>query len=371
MKRSEAAGQRLEEAKCINQSLSALGDVIAALKLKRGHVPYRNSKLTHYLQDSLGSKRSKVLMLAQVSPDQVQRNAQFTEKRPIHCLHLRHHLLKHGRFMVQADFSESLCTLNFAARVRATELCQSQSGGGAAVSVLSVPLPFVSNSADSAVFSAFRSLTELFRSQAATGLAAAASGQQRSSSAAGGHRQQQRSIARAASTPATLPSRASTAAAASTGCSYLATYKSSSVSPARLSEPPPPPTPPPEPQQQEEPGDHGTDHGRGHHRPSVEVLAPASGFAVAAAVAGTQSPQRSAASAAAKATAEKAARIRKASSSAASSSHGVEVAGSAAKVQVEKRSCSTAFTLRYDLLKHLGVSDADLLRSAGGSFAPG
>ena len=52
--RSEATGQRLEETKSINKSLSALGDVIAALKQKQAHIPYRNSKLTHYLQDSLG-----------------------------------------------------------------------------------------------------------------------------------------------------------------------------------------------------------------------------------------------------------------------------------------------------------------------------
>ena len=52
--RSEATGQRLEETKSINKSLSALGDVIAALKQKKqAHIPYRNSKLTHYLQDSL------------------------------------------------------------------------------------------------------------------------------------------------------------------------------------------------------------------------------------------------------------------------------------------------------------------------------
>lgn len=52
--RSEATGDRLKEAQHINKSLSALGDVIAALAQKNGHVPFRNSKLTQLLQDSLG-----------------------------------------------------------------------------------------------------------------------------------------------------------------------------------------------------------------------------------------------------------------------------------------------------------------------------
>ena len=52
--KSEVTGDRLIEAKHINKSLSALGDVIASLAQKNPHVPYRNSKLTQLLQDSLG-----------------------------------------------------------------------------------------------------------------------------------------------------------------------------------------------------------------------------------------------------------------------------------------------------------------------------
>lgn len=52
--KSEVTGERLKEAQHINKSLSALGDVIASLAQKNAHVPYRNSKLTQLLQDSLG-----------------------------------------------------------------------------------------------------------------------------------------------------------------------------------------------------------------------------------------------------------------------------------------------------------------------------
>ena len=45
VKESGATGQRFEEAKKINGSLSSLGDVIAALGSKNKHIPYRNSKV--------------------------------------------------------------------------------------------------------------------------------------------------------------------------------------------------------------------------------------------------------------------------------------------------------------------------------------
>lgn len=51
--KSGATGVRLKEAQSINKSLSALGDVIHALRARQSHVPYRNSKLTHLLQDCL------------------------------------------------------------------------------------------------------------------------------------------------------------------------------------------------------------------------------------------------------------------------------------------------------------------------------
>jgi kinesin family protein 3/17 len=60
---TDAEGERLREATRINLSLSALGNVISALVDGRSkHIPYRDSKLTRLLQDSLGGN-TKTLMV--------------------------------------------------------------------------------------------------------------------------------------------------------------------------------------------------------------------------------------------------------------------------------------------------------------------
>uniref|UniRef100_A0A7S3ZCK1 Kinesin motor domain-containing protein n=1 Tax=Lotharella globosa TaxID=91324 RepID=A0A7S3ZCK1_9EUKA len=62
-----ANAQQLKEAQSINQSLSALGNVIAALSTGSKHVPYRSHVLTNLMSDSLGGN-AKTLMFVNVSP---------------------------------------------------------------------------------------------------------------------------------------------------------------------------------------------------------------------------------------------------------------------------------------------------------------
>lgn len=67
VKKSGVEGANLKEAAQINQSLSALGNVMEALDRKASHIPYRDSKLTFLLQDSLGGN-SRTMMIVAVDP---------------------------------------------------------------------------------------------------------------------------------------------------------------------------------------------------------------------------------------------------------------------------------------------------------------
>lgn len=105
--KTDATGIVLKEAQAINKSLSALGDVINALGNSRNtHVPYRNSKLTFLLQDSL-SGNSKMLMFVNISP-------------------------------AHYNVGETVCSLNFASRCKSVELGQAKKnvqGGGTGAAV--------------------------------------------------------------------------------------------------------------------------------------------------------------------------------------------------------------------------------------------
>lgn len=62
--KTHVKGKQLDEAKNINKSLSAQGLVINALVEKKDHIPYRDSKLTRMLQESLGGNALTTLLIA-------------------------------------------------------------------------------------------------------------------------------------------------------------------------------------------------------------------------------------------------------------------------------------------------------------------
>lgn len=78
-----ATAERLKEASKINRALSSLGNVISALAEKSPHVPYRDSKLTRLLQDSLGGN-SKTIMIANIGPSEYNYNESLTTLRYAH-----------------------------------------------------------------------------------------------------------------------------------------------------------------------------------------------------------------------------------------------------------------------------------------------
>jgi len=93
--KSGATGDGMKEALAINKSLSALGNVIANLQKQTKHIPFRDSKLTYLLQNSLGGS-CKCVMFCNVSP-------------------------------AASNFQETNCSLEFALRVNQTKLGTSKS----------------------------------------------------------------------------------------------------------------------------------------------------------------------------------------------------------------------------------------------------
>eukprot|EP00812_Abedinium_dasypus_P014217 NODE_772_length_1368_cov_494.155369.p1 GENE.NODE_772_length_1368_cov_494.155369~~NODE_772_length_1368_cov_494.155369.p1 ORF type:complete len:326 (+),score=69.75 NODE_772_length_1368_cov_494.155369:29-1006(+) len=72
---SGSTGERLKETQNINRSLSCLADVFLAKAERRGHVPFRNSKLTYLMEPCL-SAHGKTMMLVNVCPE--ERNSHET-----------------------------------------------------------------------------------------------------------------------------------------------------------------------------------------------------------------------------------------------------------------------------------------------------
>lgn len=81
--KTRVEGERLKETLAINKSLTAFSDVISALKEKKEHVPYRNSKLTFCLQPQLSSQTGKILMIVNlnpISPNETLNSLRFAQK---------------------------------------------------------------------------------------------------------------------------------------------------------------------------------------------------------------------------------------------------------------------------------------------------
>ena len=108
-----AKGQTLEEAKKINQSLSALGQVIKSLADQKKHVPYRDSKLTRILQEALGGN-SKTSLIVACSPHLVRT---FLCPRPRNSSRAAERVV-FAAWAAQDNIEETISTLKFAERAK-------------------------------------------------------------------------------------------------------------------------------------------------------------------------------------------------------------------------------------------------------------
>jgi hypothetical protein len=123
--KSRSDGRRLEEAKKINKSISALGNCVAALAEGRPgcHVPFRDSKLTRILTDTLGGN-AKSCICANISPASVSfEETNSTLIFASRSMAVRHHAVVNE--MVLAD-SKGECAqmLNQQARATVNELLE-------------------------------------------------------------------------------------------------------------------------------------------------------------------------------------------------------------------------------------------------------
>lgn len=124
--KSGAEGERLKEAQNINRSLLALGDVIQALRGNQTHIPFRNSRLTYLLQDSLG-KGNKTAMVVQVcvnSPLTFLYSI-FTSRSLSSITSIFEDRFERLLLQVSAlesNVGETLCSLKFAQKVCKVEL---------------------------------------------------------------------------------------------------------------------------------------------------------------------------------------------------------------------------------------------------------
>ena len=163
--KTDASGDRLVEAAAINKSLTSLGQVFQALASGAPHVPYRNSKLTYALQDSLGGD-SKTCVFVNCSPK--ERCAEWVWGKggwwwwwcvgwwgvwpvltdggggsyAVYCafdVHSDSHFLNDAcslpsfSFPPSSNLSETHCTLKFGQNVRKVELgpaSKNKKGGG-------------------------------------------------------------------------------------------------------------------------------------------------------------------------------------------------------------------------------------------------
>lgn len=116
--------QRMREARTINRSLLALGGVMAALRARRPHVPFRDSQLTRLLQPALGSGATVVLLL-QVGARR-RRGAGAGRGSGLHAGAAHQGPLTRAAprqiSTRPEDLGETVCSLKFAERVGQVEL---------------------------------------------------------------------------------------------------------------------------------------------------------------------------------------------------------------------------------------------------------